>query len=153
MLVDGASGTKTWVPTFPKARYLMGRVEFAHWRANHERPDMEAVFADSVKPVHDAGLVDLVETEHRITNEISLIPTIGHTPGHVSVAIESEGQHAVITGDITHHPCQLAHPEWTTSFDSDKETATATRTQLFAEWADRPILVIGTTMPRRQLDA
>ena len=51
--------------------------------------------------------------------------------------IESEGQHAVITGDITHHPCQLAHPEWATSFDSDKETATATRTQLFAEWADQ----------------
>ena len=32
------------------------------------------------------------------------------TPGHVSVLIESEGERAVITGDMTHHPCQLAHP-------------------------------------------
>ena len=80
MLVDG-----TWVPTFPKARYLMGRVEFEHWSSQHEREDMPAVFADSVTPVFEAGLVDLVETDHRICDEISLIPTSGHTPGHVSV--------------------------------------------------------------------
>ena len=97
MLVDNK-----WVPTFSKARYLMGRVEFAHWRAARERPDMAAVFTDSVKsfPVHDAGLVDLVETDHRITNEINLIPTVGHTPGHVSVVIKSKGEEALITGDF-----------------------------------------------------
>jgi hypothetical protein len=58
--------------------------------------------------------------------------------------IESEGQSAVITGDIAHHPCQMAHPEWTTSLDSDIQVATTTRAKLFAEWADQPILVIGT---------
>jgi glyoxylase-like metal-dependent hydrolase (beta-lactamase superfamily II) len=58
--------------------------------------------------------------------------------------IESEGQSAVITGDITRHPCQLAHPEWATDFDSDTQAATATRAKLFAAWADRPILLIGT---------
>ncbi len=88
MLVDGK-----WVPTFPKARYLMGRVEFAHWRAQHERArTWTAVFANSVKPVHDAGLVDLVETDHRITNEISLIPTIGHTPGPCQRGHQVEGR-------------------------------------------------------------
>src|SRR5690349_18573872 len=73
-----------WVPTFPRARYLMGRVEFAHWQEQHERDDMAAVFADSVKPIHDAGLADLVETDHRVCDEISLVPTTGHTPGHAS---------------------------------------------------------------------
>jgi len=139
MLVEGK-----WVPTFPKARYLMGRVEFAHWREAHERPDMAAVFADSVKPVYDAGLVDLVETDHRITNEISLIPTIGHTPGHVSVVIESKGETAIITGDMMHHPCQVGHPEWSPSFDSDKEAARVTRKAMLKDWADKPILIIGT---------
>src|SRR5499427_2567363 len=62
MLVDGLNGTKTWMPTFPQARYLMGRVEYAHWREQHDRDDMAAIFADSVKPVYDADLVDLVET-------------------------------------------------------------------------------------------
>jgi glyoxylase-like metal-dependent hydrolase (beta-lactamase superfamily II) len=73
-----------------------------------------------------------------------LTPTTGHTPGHVSVVIESQGQKAVITGDMTHHPCQMAHPHWSPSFDSDPAAANATRRRMFAEWADEPVLVIGT---------
>ena len=75
---------------------------------------MVAVFGDSVPPVFDAGLVDLVETDARVCEEIDLIPTIGHTPGHVSVRIRSRGEEALITGDFMHHPCQIAHPEMTT---------------------------------------
>jgi len=144
MLEGGINGTKTWVPTFPHARYLMGRVEFAHWRAQHEREDMAAVFADSVKPVHDAGLVDLVETDHRVCDEISLVPTVGHTPGHVSVRISSKGEEALITGDFMHHPCQIAHPEWCSTADSDPETGRRTRERMLAELSSRPVLVIGT---------
>jgi glyoxylase-like metal-dependent hydrolase (beta-lactamase superfamily II) len=77
-----------------------------------------------------------------ISPEIRLLPSPGHTPGHVSVMIESEGERAVITGDMTHHPCQLAHPDW--SLDNDPEPATLTRRRLFAEWADQTVLVIGT---------
>src|SRR6202790_5655313 len=72
-----------WVPTFPRARYLMGRIEYEHWSQRLGRDDMVAVFGDSVQPVFDAVLVDLVETDARIGEEIDLIPTIGHTPGHV----------------------------------------------------------------------
>jgi glyoxylase-like metal-dependent hydrolase (beta-lactamase superfamily II) len=82
-----------------------------------------------------------------ISPEIRLTPSTGHTPGHVSVLIESEGERAAITGDMTHHPCQLAHPEWTPQFDTDPADAVATRRRLFAEWADQPILVIGTHFP------
>jgi glyoxylase-like metal-dependent hydrolase (beta-lactamase superfamily II) len=139
MLVDGK-----WVPAFPQARYLMGRVEFAHWREQHERDDMAAIFADSVKPVHDAGLVDLVETDHRVSDEVSLVPTIGHTPGHVSVRIRSQGEEALITGDFMHHPCQIARPHWSSTADSDPEQAQQTRERMLAELAGRPVLVIGT---------
>ncbi len=139
MLVDGK-----WVPTFPRARYLMGRVEFDHWRSQHERDDMAAIFADSVKPVHDAGLVDLVETDHRVSDEISLVPTIGHTPGHVSVLIRSQGEQALITGDFMHHPCQIARPHWSSAADSDPGQARETRERMLAELAGRPVLVIGT---------
>jgi len=139
MLVDGK-----WVPTFPRARYLMGRVEFDHWRSQHERDDMAAIFADSVKPVHDAGLVDLVETDHRVSDEISLVPTIGHTPGHVSVLIRSQGEQALITGDFMHHPCQIARPEWSSTADSDSAEARLTRERMLTRLADTPILVIGT---------
>jgi glyoxylase-like metal-dependent hydrolase (beta-lactamase superfamily II) len=138
MLQDGA-----WVPTFPKARYLIGRTEFAHWSAQ-TNAEMQTILSDSVRPILDAGLVDLVEMDHRLSPEVRLIPTPGHTPGHVSVMIESEGESAVITGDMTHHPCQLAHPDWSPPFDSDRQASAATRGRLFASWADQPVLVIGT---------
>jgi glyoxylase-like metal-dependent hydrolase (beta-lactamase superfamily II) len=138
MLENGA-----WVPTFPKARYLFARPELAHWNAEGDEED-KTILSDSVQPILDAGLAQLVELDHRISPEIRLIPTTGHTPGHVSVMIESEGQSAVITGDMSHHPCQFAHPDWSSSFDVDREASTATRQRMFAEWADQPILVIGT---------
>jgi glyoxylase-like metal-dependent hydrolase (beta-lactamase superfamily II) len=139
MLVDGK-----WLPTFPRARYLMGRVEYQHWSQPRGRADMDAVFADSVKPVFDAGLVDLVEMDARLTDEIDLVPTPGHTPGHVSVRIRSRGEAALITGDFLHHPCQIAHPEWASTADSDAEAGIRTRERMFAELAGTPVLVIGT---------
>jgi glyoxylase-like metal-dependent hydrolase (beta-lactamase superfamily II) len=139
MLVDGR-----WVPTFPKARYLMGRVEFDHWTNRSEREDMKAVLADSVAPVWEAGLVDLVETDHRICEEISLVATPGHTPGHVSVRISSQGEEALITGDFMHHPCQIARPDWSSTADSDPEMAHATRRAMLDRLAGTPSLVIGT---------
>ena len=138
MLVDGK-----WVPTFPKARYLIGQVEFAHWQADTDL-DQTAVMADSVLPVFDANLVDLVETDHQISDEISLMPTVGHTPGHVSVMIRSNGEEAMITGDFIHHPCQFAHPEWSSSFDTDPVQSAQTRREVFDRYADTPTLIIGT---------
>jgi glyoxylase-like metal-dependent hydrolase (beta-lactamase superfamily II) len=139
MLVGGR-----WVATFPRARYLMGRVEFEHWSRPQGREDMTAVFADSVRPVYDAGLVDLVETDAHLSDEISLIPTIGHTPGHVSVRIRSRGEEALITGDFMHHPCQIAYPEWPSTADSDPEQGRQTRLRMFEQLAGTPVLVIGT---------
>jgi glyoxylase-like metal-dependent hydrolase (beta-lactamase superfamily II) len=144
MLVDGPAAAKTWAPTFPRARYLFGRVEYEHWRQQRERDDMIAVFADSVAPVVDAGLVDLVETQHRICSEVSLVPTPGHTPGHVSVEIASEGETALVTGDFMHHPCQIARPDWSSTADSDPSLARGTRERQLARLAAAPILVIGT---------
>jgi glyoxylase-like metal-dependent hydrolase (beta-lactamase superfamily II) len=129
MLMDGK-----WVPTFPRARYLMGRVEYQHWSKPQGREDMVAVFGDSVRPAVDAGLVE----------EIELVPTVGHTPGHVSVRIRSRGEEGLITGDFLHHPCQIAHPEWASTADSDAEMGVRTRERMFAELAGRPVLVIGT---------
>jgi glyoxylase-like metal-dependent hydrolase (beta-lactamase superfamily II) len=131
-----------WVPTFPKARYLIGRREYDFWRT-YDDEEQQTMLGDSVKPIFDAGLVELVELDHVISPEIRLTPSIGHTPGHVSVMIESDGERAVITGDMTHHPCQLAHPDWMFG-DSDPQAAVLTRERLFAEWADQAILVIGT---------
>ncbi len=140
MLVDGE-----WVPTFPNARYLLGREEWDYWNAQDERGEMnESVIADSVRPVVDAGLVDLVEMDHVLCDEVWLEPTPGHTPGHVSVRIESEGERALITGDFVHHPCQMARLDWASSADYDRDQARETRERMFAAEADDDVLIIGT---------
>jgi glyoxylase-like metal-dependent hydrolase (beta-lactamase superfamily II) len=140
MLVDGE-----WVPTFPNARYLLGREEWNYWNAQDEQGAMnESVIADSVRPVVDAGLVDLVAMDHVLCDEVWLEPTPGHTPGHVSVRIESQGERALITGDFVHHPCQMARLDWASSADHDKEQARATRERMFASHADADVLIIGT---------
>ncbi len=139
MQVDGR-----WVPTFPRARYLMGRTEYEHWHTVQNRPDMAHIMADSVTPIIEAGLATMVETTETICDEIRLVPTVGHTPGHVSVMIESRGEQALITGDFIHHPCQIAHPEWHTTADSDPDQGIETRRVMFQGLADTPVLVIGT---------
>ncbi|MGH6776691.1 MAG: MBL fold metallo-hydrolase [Bradyrhizobium sp.] len=137
-LVDGQ-----WVPTFAKARYVFGRAEYEHWRDHSDAPDHAAVFNDSVKPIVDAGKAELVASDARLTEEITLIPTPGHSPGHLSLHIVSDGEEALLSGDVAHHPCQMAHLDWSSTVDSDPAESAATRRQLFSRFADRPILVIG----------
>jgi len=132
-----------FVPTFPNARYLFGKAEFEHWNAEGEGETKE-ILADSIQPIFDAGLVQLVDMDHRLSDEIRLMPTPGHTPGHVSVAIESKGQRALITGDIMHHPCQMMHTDWCAAFDSDQQAARKTREAFLDKVAGTGALVIGT---------
>lgn len=138
MLSDGK-----WIPTFPNARYLIGREEYDYWRQVTDEGHV-AIMADSLQPIIDAGLVELVAMDHRLSKEICLLPTPGHTPGHVSVQIESQGALALISGDFMHHPCQIAHPDWAPPFDTDIAAATQVRKHMLEQVADKPILVIGT---------
>ena len=133
-----------WKPTFPNARYLMAKSEFQYWESHEDDVTPHQVFLDSVAPVVDAGLVDLVETTHEVCPEVSLVPTLGHTPGHVSVRIQSQGEEALITGDFLHHPCQMAHPEWASAVDYDSEASTATRWRMLEAYAGTDKLLIGT---------
>lgn len=137
-LVDNA-----WVPTFPNARYLVARAEWEYWSASDD-PWTQILMADSVRPIFDAGLVDLVETHHAVNDAICFEPTPGHTPGHVSLHLVSQNEEAVITGDLVHHPCQFARPDWGSSADDDPERADRTRKAFMARYADTPTLIIGT---------
>ena len=135
--------TDRWVPTFENARYLYARNEWEHWR-DETQEEFGPVIEDSVQPIFDHGLADLVDATHSICDEVQLFPTPGHTPGHVSVRISSKGEEAVITGDVFHHPCQIAHPEWCATADDDQEAARATRETFLANFSDQPVLCIGT---------
>ncbi len=142
-LVDGQ-----WVPTFPNARYLFVDAEYNHWRDEPSLFEGEDPFSDSVAPVMDAGLVDMVGPDHRLADgdgySVWFQSTPGHTPGHISLVVESADSKAVITGDMLHHPMQLADPTLSSMFDTDPVASRQTREQVFPGWADGETLVIGT---------
>ncbi len=140
MLVEGQ-----WVPTFANARYVFVRREWEHWKEQPE--EFGPVITDSVRPIVEAGMADLVEPDHELTDEVRLEPTHGHTPGHVSVRIRSKGEEAVITGDLMHHPCQMARPEWSVALDYDQEQCRKARRELLEDCADRPVLLISSHFP------
>jgi glyoxylase-like metal-dependent hydrolase (beta-lactamase superfamily II) len=131
-----------WVPTFPNARYLFNKTEYDYWAGGGE--GYAHTFDTAVAPVMAAGLVDLVDEHYRITEEIGFELTPGHSPGHMSVRLSSEGAEAVITGDMVHHPVQFLAPHWAMSADGDAAMASATRLAFRERYADSAVLVFGT---------
>jgi glyoxylase-like metal-dependent hydrolase (beta-lactamase superfamily II) len=132
--VDHVGGHTTkkgdaYVPTFPRAKYLFARAEWDYWTA----PDVAKAtpwVVDSVLPLEGAAEIDLVDGEHRISDEIALIPTPGHTPAHTSFLISSGGEAAVILGDVAHSPVQVTETGWLPVFDMDPERASESRERM-----------------------
>ncbi|MEJ0036719.1 MAG: MBL fold metallo-hydrolase [Gammaproteobacteria bacterium] len=143
-LVDGK-----WVPTFPTARYYFGKKEYDHWLhlkstgGYHSFEHLE----DAIDPILEAGLAEFIGSDFKLTEEVSLFPTPGHTPGHCSVLIESQGKKAVITGDMMHHPIQLADPTRHGRFDMEKEVGGRTRQEFVDRFGDKDVLIIGSHFP------
>ncbi|MCZ7664825.1 MAG: MBL fold metallo-hydrolase [Thermoleophilia bacterium] len=139
----------TWKPTFPNARYLFAKREFDHWNSapDSEIEDDRAAFEDSVRPVVDAGLCELVGERHTLAEGVRFTPSPGHTAAHASVVIESEGQKALISGDFLHHPCQIAHPEWDSVGATQPELAATTRLRLLRQISKDGSLLIGSHFP------
>ncbi len=133
-----------WVPTFPNARYIFERSEYAHWEkesaAGAARIGM--TFIDSVLPVMEAGQAELVDGDHEIDHGIWLEPTPGHSPGHVVVNVESQNRKAVFAGDLMHHPIQVPHPDWSTCFCWDMAMSSATRRKFVERHADTDTLIV-----------
>jgi len=135
-----------WRPTFPNARYVFCPREFDYWRALPES-EIEAQrhgIRDSVLPIVQAGQARYSEPGSPIVPGVSYIFTPGHTPGHCSVSIESDGERAVITGDVMHHPCQIARPAWSTLSDYDPDLSRSSRQRLLTAVAGTDTLLIGS---------
>lgn len=135
-----------WVPTFPKATYLFVKKEYEYWRGKPEKELEDDILGieDSVTPIVKTGQVQLVSDNYVITPGIRLISTPGHTPHHVSLAIESQGQKAIISGDVFHHPCQISHPEWLAEVDRFPKQTVETRYKMLNTLANNNILLIGS---------
>jgi glyoxylase-like metal-dependent hydrolase (beta-lactamase superfamily II) len=139
-LLDGR-----WVPTFPNARYIIGRDEYAFWEGRH-RADLsgprQVAFADSVLPVVEAGKADFVDHDHAIEDGVWIEAAPGHTPGNMVVKLRSGDESAVVLGDSIHHPLQLRHPDWSCMACEDKAQSAKTRRGLIERYADSDTLMM-----------
>lgn len=135
----------TFVPTFPKARYIVAQPEWDFF-TGPERISA-AYMQDSILPVRDAGQLDLVDSEHHVTGEVTLVPSPGHTPGHVCVAIVSGGEHGIIIGDLAHHPLQLTEVAWEMVMDMNPKMAAETRARLVERMERDNAMVMGGHFP------
>lgn len=130
-----------WVPMFANAEYLVTVAEHEHWCGitGEDRAPSECV-----APLEHHGRLRLIAPDHQVSEQVRLVPTAGHTPGHVSVRIESAGAVAYITGDVVHHPVQIGDPQISALPDADAGAAHASRLQLLRRVADERALLLGS---------
>lgn len=129
-------------PMFPRARYLVSRTEWAHWSAT-----ADAAVARCVRPLEAAGQLEPVADDYAVLPGVSLLPTPGHTPGHVSVLLLEGGAGGVITGDAAHHPAEFEALETSPRFDMDPAQSALSRRALVERVEAEGLVVMGGHFP------
>lgn len=121
-----------WVPTFPNARYIFSRKEYAFFTdpanlTERNRTSFQ-VQVDSVTPVIAAGLAEMIDVKgQKVIPGFSFHATPGHTADHASIILECGGERAVFAGDVVHHPAQIADPELFSVFDPERDLTLRSR--------------------------
>jgi len=127
--------------TFANARYVTGQKEFDAW----VKMDAEG-FNTKVKPL--AEKMTFIGDGDAVVSGVTGMAAHGHTPGHMTYMLESDGEQLVLIADTAnHYVWSLAYPDWEVKFDMDKAAAAATRKNVFGMLAADKIPFIGYHMP------
>ncbi|HZR90391.1 MAG TPA: MBL fold metallo-hydrolase [Bradyrhizobium sp.] len=135
-----------WVPTFPKARYVFGKTEYDYWTEQNKKAEVPP-FADSVLPVVEADRAEIVSNDFAIGDHVRILPTPGHTPGHVAFALGKGKDDAVFSGDLMHTPLQTLYPELSPKFDVDPAHAAVTRRNFLERYCETDTLCCTAHFP------
>ncbi|SDI63223.1 MBL fold metallo-hydrolase [Lutimaribacter saemankumensis] len=134
LMTDGA-------PTFGNASYMTGAVEFDAWEMSGNEG-----FENNVRPL--AEKTTMLDDGGSVASGVTAMAAFGHTPGHMTYMLESDGQQLVLGADFAnHYVWSLAYPDWEVKFDRDKAAAAATRRQLLGMMAADKVPFIGYHMP------
>lgn len=134
-----------WVPTFPNARYVFDTGEFDYWREQNAKAEV-APFVDSVLPIVEADRAEIVRNDYAIGDHVRILPTPGHTPGHVAFTFGRRDD-AVMCGDLMHSPLQTRYPELSVKFDVDPKQAAVERRKLLQRYCDTETLCCTAHFP------
>jgi glyoxylase-like metal-dependent hydrolase (beta-lactamase superfamily II) len=134
------------VPTFPNATYLIVREEWEAAVAPNERT-RATYLADNLLPLAEHGRLDLVDGERAVTDEVTIVPTPGHSAGHASVVLASAGETAVYIGDIAQAAVQLERTAWVSAFDILPLVSMETKRELVERAIEAQSLIISVHAP------
>jgi glyoxylase-like metal-dependent hydrolase (beta-lactamase superfamily II) len=135
-----------WVPTFPRARYVFARGEFDYWTEQNAKAEVPP-FADSVLPVVEAKKADIVTNDFSLGDHARILPTPGHTPGHVAFTFGKGKDDLVFSGDLMHTPLQTLYPELSPKFDVDPKRSAVTRRSFLERFCDTGTLCCTAHFP------
>ena len=133
------------LPFFPNARYVASKVDWDYWQTceDPERVDHVNTFRSRFEPVLQHGVLDFVEGEEKVAPGVRTLPTPGHTPGHMSLLLESAGERGVVTGDVFHSAAQFPEPDWSHRADVDPDMARETRKALLGRLLPGMVIASG----------
>lgn len=137
-------------PSFPNARYVIGRREYDAWNDGSEIPPQREqnrdLFLKLIPPL--APKMTFLEDGDTVVPGITAEAAFGHSLGHMMYRVESAGKSILIWGDVTnHYVFSLQYPDCKVGFDDDKEMAIQTRKRVLDMVATDGLLVSGHHMP------
>ncbi len=128
-------------PTFPNASYV---VQEGEWEdANHTNERTRATYLpENLLPLWENRRLELIEGDTQITPHVRCILTPGHTPHHQSILIESEGQKALYTADVSPFAVHMERLAWVAAYDLEPMRSIETRREI-QRWAveERVLLI------------
>jgi glyoxylase-like metal-dependent hydrolase (beta-lactamase superfamily II) len=137
-------------PTYPNARYVIGRREYDAWndgsKIPKQRQQNREMFLKLIPPL--AEKMTFLEDGYSVVPGLTAEAAFGHSLGHMMYRLESGGKSLLVWGDITnHYVFSLQYPESPVGFDDDKDMAIATRKRVLDMVATDGLLVSGHHMP------
>ncbi len=138
-------------PAFPNASYVAPAAEYDFWSdeglLSNEAMKARAELVQANVVPH-APKTRFIKAGDVLVSGIEAVDSRGHTPGHTSYHIESQGRRLVVLGDVAnHYVVSLQRPDWHVRFDMDKEQAVISRMQVLGMIAADRIPFIGYHMP------
>jgi len=129
------------VPTFPRAAYCVQRLELADATYPNERT-RATYLRENFYPLEKAGQLRVLDGNTRLSDEVRVIVTPGHTRAHQCVVVESAGQSALFLGDTASWPIHMERLSWVPAYDVEPLISIETKRNL-ARWAiEREALLI-----------